>query len=141
MEMITSATIKRIKAEEYKDLLFSGMDFSGYLENNKLPGINYPVKDDNELLKKEKAAVCAAIFQSEYDWAVARYGVTRAAQEYLQGLPSCVSFPFSNYEILQWLESKLGGTIPERLECTAIEHYWQKLGMVFAVIVSRHLTK
>lgn len=48
-------------------------------------------------------------------------------KNWLQGLCSTVNIPFTNYDIIKWLESKLKREITEKEECKLIDNYWDNM--------------
>lgn len=65
------------------------------------------------------------------------------AEDYLRGLPTAVSIPFDNYEILQWLQSMglicqdQSDELDDDLEQIAIDLYWNFCGRRLAHLISR----
>lgn len=123
---VLKSDIGKIPAKSYKTLLLDGADFSDYLKEE-------PTTD------KEKVKELAAIFKSEYGFQVERSGSQKAAQEYVRGLPSALHYPFSDWDIIQWMQKELSATIPEEYHCDAVDKYWQKLGACFSLLVSKYL--
>lgn len=77
-------------------------------------------------------------FHDEYGWHVQNpQGKTlrQICTDYLQGLPSVCTVPFSNHDILMWKESVRGAPISVVTEAAHIEDYWRKVGMALAEII------
>ena len=74
----------------------------------------------------DKVQFLKKCFESEAGWNIARAGKVRAMTDWLQGLPSCLSIEFSNYEILEL--AKKWGSLPEEPteneKDRIIENYW-----------------
>lgn len=94
---------------------------------------------------KEKAEFLAGIFKLEYQWCIDRKGAKAAALDYLQGLPSCVSFPFSNHDILQWAKEVKGEPLTTKQEdkllygSNGCSEYWATLADAFFMIVKDYV--
>lgn len=75
---------------------------------------------------EDKARFLWETFNSEYGWAVERYGLYKAVAEWLSGLPSSISIPFYNSDIVE-LAKKMG-SLPEdateKQEDKILENYW-----------------
>lgn len=138
MQFIKS-DLNKISADRYKALLMDNADFSGYSENGFYPGLPYNLTGSEPRLKKEKSICLAAIFKVEYEYMIERHGSQKAAQEYVRGLPSALHYPFSDHDIIQWMQKELSTTIPEKYHCDAVDKYWQKLGACFSLLVSKYL--
>jgi hypothetical protein len=82
--------IKKIINEQYDDRRDN-------LKNYILDKLDF---DDYEIKKsKNPLRTGLKIFMSEYDHEIKRYGIKKAFIEYLQGLPSWISIPYSYYDI------------------------------------------
>lgn len=53
----------------------------------------------------DKLAFLHAAFSSEYAWAIGRYGIRKALEDWLSGLPSSINIDFYNCDIISVLES------------------------------------
>lgn len=126
MEKFNKQVLSGIAAKHYKDLLINGADFEGH-------GLS--VADT----AADKAEALAGVFLSEYGFNIGRLGVSKASKEYLMGLPSVLNYPFSNYDIIVWMEEKAGQKIPEDYYTDAVEIYWSRLGGAFGVLVGKYI--
>ena len=98
-------------------MLISGIDLSGYYE------------DADQLSIEEKIARLHDVFMSEYGWQVERIGKQAAIREWLQGLPTAISFPFYNSDILRTAREwgSLSATASESEEDRILENYYNLL--------------
>jgi hypothetical protein len=74
----------------------------------------------------EKIAFLHDTFLSEYGFNIARYGRQGAVKEWLQGLPSAVSLPYMNCDVIT-LAIETGGLEPDHTEKQAqriVENYF-----------------
>lgn len=80
-----------------------------------------------------------SVFMSEYgNW----NGFTQASvTEYVKGLPSIVSFPFYNRDILSELEGYGIERKTEKGQYTLIENYWHTLGYVVFKMIEKEKNK
>jgi hypothetical protein len=66
-------------------------------------------------------------FESEYGWAVSRMGKQKAIEEWLRGIPSAITLPFYNDDILE--VAKKWGTLSknptEKEEDKILNNYWK----------------
>ena len=89
------------------------------------------LKNDNE-----KIEFLRDTFQSEYGFAIQRYGIQGAIKEWLQGLPSCINIAFYNYDILilarEWGSLKEGAT--EKQEDKILDNYWNYIASKICVL-------
>ncbi|MNR06663.1 hypothetical protein D3C85_1227440 [compost metagenome] len=69
-----------------------------------------------------------AVYNSEYGY----NGLTsKACKDYLQGLPSVCTIPFSNFEILELLKAQGIERKTEKAKDTLIQKYWEQAGQEF----------
>ena len=99
-----------------------------YKENYKryiLDTIDEVDCDDCKLTTdEEKIKYIFERFNSEYDWAIERYGKARAMTEWLQGL--ALNIPYMYHEIIE-LAIAMGSiddNPTEKLETKVINNYW-----------------
>lgn len=96
-----------------KDCLISNIDLSSYIEQD--------ISEDGE-----KIAALHEIFNAEYGWRVNQIGKQGAVMDWLQGLPTALTIPFYNHEILELAKS--WGSIPqdasEKQEDKILANYW-----------------
>lgn len=85
---------------------------------------SYGLKNATEL---EKIKLLKNTFYSEYGWAVNRMGLQNAVESWLRGLPSIITLPFANYEIIEI--AKQWGSLPqnatEKQEDKILNNYWR----------------
>lgn len=97
--------------------LLDAIDAHGYIEEG----------DALPVTLEEKAAFIKATFESEYGWAIERYGFDNALREWLQGLPSSINIEFYNYKILELAVSwkSLPEDYTEKEADKILANYWQ----------------
>ena len=101
---------------KFKDLLINGID------------------DDIQGATSERLQEVRKAFESAMIYGK-RVPSVEICQEWLQGLPSEIHFPWENYKIMEWYENlyqrKIEPGVPVR-GCaryeTLLENYWPKLG-------------
>ena len=73
------------------------------------------------------------VFIQEYGYNIARLGEQESVKQWMLGLPSLLSMPFTYHEIGEWLEANTG--LQERLDCFDSDvqdaRYWTKAAMIF----------
>lgn len=81
--------------------------------------------------EQEKGPACLRdVYDSEYGY---NGSSPKACMDYLQGLPSVCTVPFSNFEILALLEEcELVKLFPKE---DVIEKYWQECGNAFYQLI------
>ena len=108
----------------YEQTIIDNIDFEGY-------GIT------NEGYLYDKIKTLYNIFKKEYGHMIERVGEVNAFKEWLQGLPSVLTVPFMNYEILE--NAKKAELLKEddvewrmeKQENRFLELYWTKLALAF----------
>lgn len=99
-------------SDNAKQLIIDCIDLSGYEKN-----INDPL---------QKIRAVEKIFYTEYGFMINRIGKLKALTEWLQGLPSVLTLPFYNVEILEiakkWGSLKMNAT--EKQEDKILLNYW-----------------
>jgi len=99
-------------SDNAKQLLIDCIDLSGYEKN-----ITNPI---------DKIRAVEKIFYTEYGFMINRIGKLKALTEWLQGLPSVLTLPFYNVEILEiakkWGSLKINAT--EKQEDKILLNYW-----------------
>ena len=90
----------------------------------------YEIKVENNFDKVNKAY---KIFLSEYGHVLNRMSEERAFEEYLRGLPSILTVPFYNYEILNmaYAHNLLPANASEDFEDNFLNRYWGRLAVAF----------
>lgn len=69
------------------------------------------------------------VFESEYSWVIERKEYRQALKEWLQGLPSCLDFPFYNFDIVSKVNN--GDTnISDDSFYYIVDSYWDTLPLV-----------
>jgi hypothetical protein len=76
----------------YEQTIIDAIDFSGYEDDADIFG-DYPLYTDIQNIY--------FIFKKEYGFMIERVGEYNAFKEWLQGLPSVLTVPFYNYDILE----------------------------------------
>jgi hypothetical protein len=124
----------------YEQTIIDNIDFKGY-------GI------DNEGYLYDKIKTLYNIFKKEYGFMIERVGEVNAFKEWLQGLPSVLTVPFMNSEILSIAKDNGFFTITrstiypdntkteeqvyaegralENMEDRFLNHYWTNLALAF----------
>lgn len=91
---------------------------------DNIDGSDYGKKLYTEL---EKIKFLKETFLSEYGWAVSKIGLQNSVESWLRGLPSSITLPFENYEIIKL--AKNWGTLPknatEKQEDKVLNNYWK----------------
>jgi len=99
------------------------------LENIDLEGYGL----SNDLTEYDKVKKLHKIFKGEYGWNIDRMGERRAFCEWLQGLPSALTVPFYNYEILNiaYLNGLIKANATEDEEDKFLNNYFVNLSDAF----------
>lgn len=111
------------RQSDYDQLLLDNID-SDYPNPDQLP----PGK------------LLVSVFMAEYGWHLHNPRGKQPAQictEYLQGLPSIVTLPFTNSDILQWMAQVRGDYVPTASEGLHIDAYWRKVGYALHRLLQR----
>lgn len=104
-------------AKACKSIVLRSLDLD-YIAQNWTPELGYKT--------------LASIYQTEYGY----NGVSpKACMEYLQGLPSVCTVPFTNSDILELLEAQGISRKTEDGQCALIEKYWQECGKQFYLLI------
>jgi len=110
-----------------KFYLLDAIDAEGYIEEGEALPVTL----------EEKAAFIKATFESEYGWAIERYGFDNAVREWLQGLPSAINIVFYNHDILKlavfW--GQLSKDYTEKEADKILENYWQFMAAKLAQLM------
>lgn len=105
----------------YEQLIIDNIDLDGY-------GI------DNDGYLYDKIKTVYNIFKSEYGHEVIRQGSeVKAFKEWLTGLPSVLTVPFYNYDILNigYINGLIKADATEEEEDKFLDEYWIKLANAF----------
>jgi hypothetical protein len=99
-----------MKAKDYKQLIIESINEE--IEHTSEQDLLNKVRDifESEMIHKN----------NEPHWLICK--------NWLQGLCSTVNIPFTNYDIINWLELKLKREITEKEECKLIDNYWDNMG-------------
>ena len=99
--------------KKVKLFILNSLDFSGY--------------DIDPQTTEEKIRTLEQVFMAEYGWQVPRLGRAVAIREWLLGLPSVISIPFTYYDIEQLLRSfgAIDATKTPRQVEKLVDNYWQ----------------
>lgn len=101
----------------YEQTIIENIDFDGY---------GYA----NDCYLYDKIKTLYNIFKSEYGFMIDRVGNVNAFKEWLMGLPSVLTVPYWNHEILENAR-KSGIEIDERFEDGFLDRYWLRLAEAF----------
>lgn len=85
--------------EFYKNTIIENINFDGYEDSLDILGVSMKEGFDHELYVKIHNVY--HIFKREYGFMCERIGEYNAFKEWLQGLPSVLTVPFYNYDILE----------------------------------------
>lgn len=104
----------------YEKIIIDNIDLSGY-------GV------DNEGYLYDKVKTTYNVFRIEYGYNIQRMGEKRAFCEWLQGLPSALTVPFYNYEILNmaYLHDQIKADATEEEEDKFLDAYFMNLSNAF----------
>lgn len=100
-------------------------------------GIDLDYFDLENASTQHKIDLVKQDFLATQQWHIDRVGQTAAVMNWLQGLPSCISIPFTNYDIIQ-LAIKMGSLTENASEIQQnkiLDNYWNlcanKLNQLF----------
>jgi hypothetical protein len=87
----------------------------------------------NDVYLYDKIKTLYNIFKMEYGWNIERIGERRAFCEWLQGLPSALTVPFYNHDILNraYLHNVISANATEEQEDKFIDSYFMNLSNAF----------
>lgn len=104
----------------FENIIVENIDLSGYEMSNDINLFDKVNKTYN-------------IFKSEYGWNISRMGEKRAFCEWLQGLPSVLTVPFYNYDIinLAYLHDQIKANATEEEEDKFLDNYFMNLSSAF----------
>lgn len=104
----------------FEKTIVENIDFDGY-------GL------DNDVYLYDKIKTLYNIFKSEYGWNIDRMGERRAFCEWLQGLPSSLTVPFYNHDILNraYIHGELIANATEEQEDKFLNDYFMNLSNAF----------
>ena len=71
------------------------------------------------------------IFNNEYGYNIPRVGLKQAFKDWIQGLPTVLTVPFYNYDILKNAKKDNFVLNSEELEDKFLETYWTNLATAF----------
>lgn len=104
----------------FENIIVENIDLSGYDMSNNI-----------DLFSKVKET--HKIFKSEYGYNIQRMGEKKAFCEWLQGLPSALTVPFYNYDILNlaYLHDEIKANATEEEEDKFLDNYFMNLSNAF----------
>ena len=104
----------------FEKTIVDNIDFEGY-------GL------DNDVYLYDKIKTLYNIFRMEYGWNIDRMGERRAFCEWLQGLPSSLTVPFYNHDILNraYIHGALPANATEEQEDKFLNGYFMNLSNAF----------
>jgi hypothetical protein len=104
----------------FEKIIINNIDLSGY-----------DLSNDINLFDKIKETY--NIFKSGYGYNIARMGEKRAFCEWLQGLPSALTVPFYNHDILNlaYLHDQIKANATEQEEDKFLDAYFMNLSSAF----------
>lgn len=102
----------------FENTIINNIDFQGY-DNIK----------QNTLFDKINSVY--GIFISEYGFLLQRKSEIKVFTEWLQGLPSVLTVPFYNYEILENAKNNNFNLNTEKKENDFLNTYWVNLSIAF----------
>ena len=119
-----------VTSDNAKQLILNNIDSSGY--------------DEKVITPTEKIRFIEKIFLIEQGYLINRLGKQKAIEEWLRGLPSALTLPFYNYDILniakEWGTLKENAT--ERQEDKILMNYWKLMSsQLLQMINKRKLNK
>jgi hypothetical protein len=87
----------------------------------------------NDVYLYDKIKTLYNIFKMEYGWNIERMGERRAFCEWLQGLPSTLTVPFYNHDILNraYLHNVISANATEEQEDKFLDSYFMNLSNAF----------
>tara|TARA_R110000823_G_scaffold310804_1_gene435920 strand:+ start:459 stop:830 length:372 start_codon:yes stop_codon:yes gene_type:complete len=103
---------------------------------NSISSEGYNIKTNSD---KDKINFFIDTFKKEYDFMIDRVGIYKALTEYLAGLPSTISLPIYNHDILK-LAINMGSVnseLSEKQEDNIINNYYNFMANI---ILSIHKT-
>jgi hypothetical protein len=102
----------------YEQTIIDNIDFDGY-------GFS------NDMYLYDKIKTTYNIFKKEYGFMIERVGEYNAFKEWIQGLPSVLTVPFMNYDIIENAR-KAGIVINNEVnQDRYINTYWSRLSQAF----------
>jgi hypothetical protein len=104
----------------FEQTIIDNIDLSGYDLNN-------------DMYLYDKVITTYNIFKMEYGYNIERMGEKRAFCEWLQGLPSALTVPFYNHDILNraYLHNVINANATEEQEDKFIDNYFMNLSNAF----------
>ena len=103
-----------------------------FFENTIIDNINFDGYDLPEFTNDfDKVQNVYKTFISEYGWALKQMNQQRAFKEWLQGLPSALTVPFYNYDILNNAKAYGYKLDSEEKEYNFLDSYWGNLSEAF----------
>lgn len=108
------------------------------LENIDVSDYGYNEQENEHENRYQKVLFVYQIFLNEYSHEIKRLGEVEAFKNWLQGLPTVLTVPFYNSEILQKAEKdgvlnteKLNREEADKIEDNFLCEYWEKCAKAF----------
>jgi hypothetical protein len=113
-------------------------NYKTFFENTIIDNINFEGYGfSNDMYLYDKIKTLYNIFKQEYGFMIERVGEVNAFKEWLQGLPSVLTVPFYNYDIINNAREKglLTATSDDwfkgKDEDSFLDRYWIRLSEAF----------
>jgi hypothetical protein len=113
-------------------------NYKTFFENTIIDNINFEGYGfSNDMYLYDKIKTLYNIFKQEYGFMIERVGEMNAFKEWLQGLPSVLTVPFYNYDIINnareagLLTSTSDDWFKEKDEDSFLDRYWIRLSEAF----------
>jgi hypothetical protein len=107
-------------------------NYKTFFENTIIDNINFEGYDLPENQSDfDKVQNVYKTFLSEYGWSIKRMGELNSFKEWLQGLPSVLTVPFYNYDILNNAKAYGFKLDSEEKEDNFLDKYWSELSEAF----------
>jgi hypothetical protein len=113
-------------------------NYKTFFENTIIDNINFEGYGfSNDMYLYDKIKTLYNIFKQEYGFMIERVGEVNAFKEWLQGLPSVLTVPFYNYDIINnareagLLTATSDDWFKEKDEDSFLDRYWIRLSVAF----------
>jgi hypothetical protein len=113
-------------------------NYKTFFENTIIDNINFEGYGfSNDMYLYDKIKTLYNIFKQEYGFMIERVGEVNAFKEWLQGLPSVLTVPFYNYDIINnareagLLTATSDDWFKEKDEDSFLDRYWIRLSEAF----------
>lgn len=112
--------------------------YKTFFEKTIIDNINFEGYGfSNDMYLYDKIKTLYNIFKQEYGFMIERVGEVNAFKEWLQGLPSVLTVPFYNYDIINnateagLLTATSDDWFKEKQEDSFLDRYWIRLSEAF----------